>query len=181
MKRKAKTPCLHCGSLRVRNHQGHRCPECRYYNDLICTICGGRFAAARKSTQSCSNRCKQHKWCQEHLNYYHHYQQSYKRIRVQNWNRSDRRRIERWGYPWLRQQHNRWWVRFPWTKGWVPQAWIIWIQANGPIPDPGLGRRASEYCVHHINGDKLDDHLENLDCLTNHKHQQFHHVGRKHS
>lgn len=94
---------------------------------------------------------------------------------------------ERWDYPWLRQHHGRWEVRFPWADEyarlhrtgirWVKQAWVVWVQAHGPIPKNSSGR---SYDIHHVNGDPLDDRLENLQCLTRGEHCDFHgHLARE--
>ena len=43
---------------------------------------------------------------------------------------------------------------------------VIWEQHNGPIPD-GCD-------IHHINGDKLDNRIENLECLNRTEHKREH-------
>ena len=38
----------------------------------------------------------------------------------------------------------------------------IWGKHHGKIPN--------DYCVHHINGDKRDNRIENLECLSRKEH-----------
>lgn len=45
-----------------------------------------------------------------------------------------------------------------------------WILANGPIP--------AGHHVHHINGNKFDNRLENLECLPGSEHVAEHNRGR---
>jgi len=47
---------------------------------------------------------------------------------------------------------------------------VVWEDANGPIP-PG-------HHVHHRNGNKLDNRLENLELLTHGDHIRLHLQGR---
>ena len=43
---------------------------------------------------------------------------------------------------------------------------LVWEQHNGEIP--------KGYQIHHINGDKLDNRIENLEMISNSEHQKQH-------
>ena len=43
---------------------------------------------------------------------------------------------------------------------------VVWERANGPI----LPKRI----IHHINGNKSDNRLENLECITQSEHMKLH-------
>lgn len=73
-------------------------------------------------------------------------------------------------------------------KGW-------WITSNGYKKISWLGNEILEHHyiwsiiykkeipqghqIHHINGDKLDNRIENLECLSNSEHQKLHNSIRK--
>ena len=47
----------------------------------------------------------------------------------------------------------------------------IWIDHNGPIPKDELGR---SFDIHHINGNRNDNRLENLQCVSIQEHYDIH-------
>ena len=49
---------------------------------------------------------------------------------------------------------------------------VVWERANGKYVPDG-------YCVHHINGDKGDNRIENLCLMTISEHTAFHNTRRK--
>ncbi len=56
-------------------------------------------------------------------------------------------------------------------KGPVYEHRWIWEQANEPIP--------KGWIIHHKNGNKQDNRLENLECMSEKKHLQHHYKNRK--
>jgi hypothetical protein len=47
----------------------------------------------------------------------------------------------------------------------------IWEKHNGPIPRDNEGR---SYEIHHLNGDRKDNNLDNLVCITAEEHYRIH-------
>lgn len=47
----------------------------------------------------------------------------------------------------------------------------LWTQARGPIP--------AGMVIHHLNGDSLDDRLENLTLMSNAEHVRLHSKGKR--
>jgi hypothetical protein len=43
----------------------------------------------------------------------------------------------------------------------------VWIEHHGEIP--------KDHCIHHINGNKKDNRIENLECLSRKEHALRHH------
>jgi hypothetical protein len=60
------------------------------------------------------------------------------------------------------------------SNGYVMEHILVWERATGvPVP--------KSCCVHHLNGNKTDNRIENL-CLMQHTaHTVFHHTGAKRS
>ena len=49
---------------------------------------------------------------------------------------------------------------------------LIWVNFYGkPVP--------KGYVIHHINGDKTDNRIQNLQCVKNEVHSRYHNKGRK--
>jgi len=74
--------------------------------------------------------------------------------------RWDKRR-ERWYRRWRDEAGN--------PHGTFNSRWL-WEQAHGPIPE--------DYHIHHINGDKTDDRLENLQLVIAGEHKKNHDIHR---
>ncbi len=88
--------------------------------------------------------------------------------------RADRERKGR-AAPCRYQQGGYWMLR--WNEGgryvWQFEHRAVWESHNGPIPD------GSEWVVHHLNGDKLDNRIENLQLMRRADHTSHHHRGTR--
>lgn len=60
--------------------------------------------------------------------------------------------------------NGRYWIKH--QGAWIRKAHYVWIAANGTIP-PGC-------VIHHLNRNKTDDRLENLQMLPEFKHKSLH-------
>lgn len=69
------------------------------------------------------------------------------------------------------------WVRI--VSGMVARAQAVWVQHNGPIPWPGIGKHKGQFHVHHTNEDTLDDRIENLQLLSHSEHIRLHARARR--
>lgn len=57
------------------------------------------------------------------------------------------------------------------SSGYVMEHIIAWEQATGvPV--------SAQCCIHHLNGDKLDNRIENLCLMQRGAHTVFHHAGK---
>ena len=55
-------------------------------------------------------------------------------------------------------------------EGYVPRAHVVWWLSTGLVVPTG-------FVLHHINGDKLDDRIENLQLMTHADHTGLHRSG----
>ena len=85
-------------------------------------------------------------------------------------------RNNRWVAKGLRTHHGRYYVRL--VSGWIVRAHAVWVQQNGPIPNPGLGLRFDNYNVHHKDENMLNDSIDNLELITCSVHQRLRHQKR---
>jgi hypothetical protein len=56
-------------------------------------------------------------------------------------------------------------------NGYIYEHILVWEASNGPLADG--------YCVHHLNGDKQDNRLENLEAMTIGEHSHLHNSRRR--
>lgn len=65
---------------------------------------------------------------------------------------------------------NKGYVRIRKFGGYILEHRFVWEQANGPIPEG--------FQIHHIDGDKTNNKLSNLQLLSNSEHQKLHNESR---
>lgn len=93
---------------------------------------------------------------------------SRKRERGSNWNGGVR--VTKRGYRQvLSPEHSR-----ADSSGYVMDHILVWERETGfPVPDG--------CCIHHLNGNKSDNRIENLCLMSFGSHTTFHHLGKRHS
>jgi hypothetical protein len=67
--------------------------------------------------------------------------------------------------PYKRRGYTYFWTKT--EKGWreLPAHRLVWERHYGPIP--------KGWIIHHINGDKCDNRLDNLECMPDKKHNKL--------
>lgn len=60
------------------------------------------------------------------------------------------------------------------SSGYVMEHILVWERETGLLVPPG-------FCIHHLNGDKSDNRIENLCLMPHAAHTKHHSIGRKHS
>lgn len=58
------------------------------------------------------------------------------------------------------------------AHGWAYVHLVVWVAAGHPRPGP-------DELLHHRNGDRLDNRLENLELMTRSEHSTHHNVQRR--
>jgi len=68
------------------------------------------------------------------------------------------------------ESDNRYYRCWERQKGWYGKRLhqLVWIEHHGPVP--------KGFCVHHINGDKLDNRIENLELVPHSDHIRKHKI-----
>jgi hypothetical protein len=70
-------------------------------------------------------------------------------------------------------------VLMPWhpradSSGYVMEHIAVWEEETGVTVPPG-------FCIHHLNGNKSDNRIENLCLMLHGAHTKYHHSGKKRS
>ena len=58
------------------------------------------------------------------------------------------------------------WVKVAEPNRWMLRAQVVWCEAHGPLPP--------QHVIHHRDRDKLNDAIQNLECLTKAAHMDEH-------
>ena len=68
-----------------------------------------------------------------------------------------------------KQDKKRYWIKIDEPNKWIELSKFAWCSANGIIP--------KGFVVHHIDGDSLNDSLDNLTVLSRRAHLLIHGIG----
>lgn len=60
------------------------------------------------------------------------------------------------------------------ASGYVMEHIVVWERETGMMVPSG-------FCIHHLNGNKADNRIENLSLMLHKAHTAFHHTGKKRS